>query len=266
MNVVVQQGVVTPVGAELRRGARNWLRSFALMLRMEWVGARQWAPMMVIVQFMMGAGMAVMYGFFYPEVTPTIALYITTGIPVLALIPMGFVLVPGGIGQQRMAGSFDFMWSLPTPRSAQVSAMFSLYTLLALPGTVLALLVASWRYGVELQVSPLIVPAALLCAVMSVTVGAAMGLAISNPMITNLISNALIFVVLLFTPIVFPASNLPDWLLRVHEVLPFHHMAVAIRSGLTDGLVTGTTTSFLVLGAWTLAGAGLTVWVVGRRR
>lgn len=252
-------------GTTLRHGVANWWHGFRLMLRMEYIGTRQFAAVIVVVQFMMGAGMAVMYGFFYPEITPTTALYITTGIPVLALVPMGFVIVPGGIGEQRVSGSFDFIWSLPVPRSAQVSAMFVMYTSLALPGTVLALLVAMWRYGVDLAVSPLIVPAVLLSAVMSVTVGAAMAMLITNPMITNLIANALIFVVMLFTPIVYPASNLPLWLMRVHEVLPFHHMTVVIRSGLTEGLVTGTTTSFLVLGAWAVAGTAATAWVARRR-
>ena len=255
----------TGSGVQLRHGFANWWRSFALMLRLEYIGTRQFAAVIVVVQFMMGAGMAVMYGFFYPEITPTTALFITTGIPVLAIVPMGFVIVPGGIGEQRMSGSFDFIWSLPVPRSSQVAAMFTMYTSLALPGTVLALLVAMWRYGVDLTVSPLIVPAVLLAALMSVSVGIGMAMAITNPMITNLIANALIFVVMLFTPIVYPASNLPLWLMRVHEVLPFHHMTVVIRSGLTEGLVTGTTTSFLVLGAWAVAGAAVTAWVIRRR-
>ncbi len=255
----------TGSGAALRRGPANWWHGFRLMLRMEYIGTRQFAAVIVVVQFMMGAGMAVMYGFFYPEITPTTALYITTGIPVLALVPMGFVIVPGGIGEQRMSGSFDFIWSLPVPRSAQISAMFVMYSSLALPGTVLALFVAMWRYGVTLQVSPLIVPAVLLAAIMSVAVGSGMAMAITNPMITNLISNALIFVVMLFTPIVYPASNLPSWLVGVHEVLPFHHMTVLIRAGLTEDLVSGTTTSFLVLGAWAAAGTAVTGWVARRR-
>lgn len=250
----------------LRVGPASWLRSFALMLRYELLGARQWAGVMVVVQFMMGAGMAVMYGFFYPEVTPTVALYITTGIPTLALVPMGFVMIPGAIGEQRTSGTFDFLWSLPTPRSAQVSAMLALYTALSMPGAALALVVAAWRYDVDLTLSWMLLPAVLLSAVMAVSVGTAMAMSIASPMLTNLISNALIFVVMLFTPIVFPASNLPDWLMRVHDVLPFHHMAVTIRAGLTDGLVVDVGTSFAVLGAWTVAGAAVTSWMVGRRR
>jgi len=243
----------------------SWARAFSLSLRWEWGGARQWAAMMAVIQFMMGVGMAIMYGFIYPEITPTTALYITTGIPTLALIPMGFVMIPGGVGEQRMNGSFDFVWSLPVPRSAQISAMFALYTLLSLPGTVLALVVAAWRYSVPLEVSWLLVPAVLLAALMAVSVGAGMALAIANPMITNLISNALIFVVLLFTPIVYPASNLPGWLASAHEVLPFSHMAIVIRAGLTEGVVANVATSFLVLGVWALAGTAITGWVAHRR-
>src|SRR5690606_7796764 len=166
------------------------------------------------------------------------------------------------VGEQRLSGSFDFVWSLPVPRSAQICAMFALYTLLSMPGMVLALVVAAWRFSVPLEVSWLLVPAVLLAALMAVAVGAGMAFAITHPMVTNLISNALIFVVLLFTPIVYPASNLPDWLQTTHEVLPFAHMATVIRAGLTEGVVTDVGTSFLVLGAWALAGTA----VVAHRR
>jgi ABC-2 type transport system permease protein len=111
--------------------------------------------------------------------------------------------------------------------------MFLLYAVLSLPGMVLALLVAVWRYGVDLRVSLLFVPAVLLCAVMALSVGFGMALAIPNPMVVNLIANALIFVVLLFTPIVFPPTYVPGWLLHLQQILPFYTMAVVIRAGLT---------------------------------
>jgi ABC-2 type transport system permease protein len=59
---------------------------------------------------------------------------------------------------------------------------------------------------------------------------------------------------------------LPGWLLTVHRVLPFYNMAVVIRAGLTTGVVTDLTRSFLVLLAWAAAGALMTAWVVGHRR
>jgi hypothetical protein len=50
-------------------GAGYWLRSLQRMLRFDLRRARQWALMMAVAQVFMGAGMAVMYGFFYPRWT-----------------------------------------------------------------------------------------------------------------------------------------------------------------------------------------------------
>lgn len=251
--------------ATLRSGPRYWGASFRAMLRFEYGAVRQWALMLVVVQTMMGAGMALMYGFFYPHITPSRAIYIATGAPALALIPLGFVMLPGSVGLEKLQGTFDYIWSLPSPRSAQAAAKFLLYSVLALPGTTLALLVAVWRYGAHLAPSPLLAPAAGICALMSVTVGYGLALAISGPLVMNLVVNALVFFVLLFSPIVYPASQLPGWLYAVHRALPFYNMAAVIRAGLTTGVVSQVTTSFVVLAAWTVASCAATAWVVGRR-
>ena len=35
---------------------------------------------------------------------------------------------------------------------------------------------------------------------------------------------------------VYPPSHLPDWLFTIHQSLPFYHMAVVTRAGLSVGL------------------------------
>lgn len=42
------------------------------------------------------------------------------------------MLIPGITGQQKLEGTFDFIWSVPVPRSAQAASTFLLYTLLSL--------------------------------------------------------------------------------------------------------------------------------------
>jgi ABC-2 type transport system permease protein len=249
-----------------RSGPGYWLSSLGLMLRFDLARARQWAALMVIIQVFMGVGMALVYGFFYPRVSYQTALYITTATPTLALIPLGFVLVPASVGQQKLAGTFDFTWSLPVPRSAQAVSTFLLFTLLSLPGAVLALVVSAWHYGVRLSISPLLLPGTLLCAVMAVSVGFGMALVIANPLLTNLVTNALIFVVLLFSPIAYPADQVPGWLFVIDRALPFYNMAQVIRAGLTTGLVTDLGIAYVILSGWAVAGWVMTAWVVGRRR
>ena len=76
-------------------------------------------------------------------------------------------MVPGSVGQRKLERTFDFIWSLPVPRGIQATSTFLLYTLLSLPGTVLALAEASWRYGIHLSISPEIVPGMSPCALTS---------------------------------------------------------------------------------------------------
>ncbi len=249
----------------LRTGAVAWFTAARHMLRFEWATVRPWAGLTLVVQIMMSVGMAVMYGFFYPEVTDRTAMLITTGVPTLALVPLGFVLVPAAVSQRRIAGTFDFIWSLPVPRSAQVVATFTLNSALALPGTVLALLAGVRLYGVELSLSWVLLPAVVLSAVMCVAVGYGIAMLVGNPLIINLLTNATVFLVLLFTPIVYPAANLPEGMQRMHEVLPFYPMAQVVRAGLTDGVVTNLGASFLTLAVWAAAGTAVTTWAVTRR-
>jgi ABC-type polysaccharide/polyol phosphate export permease len=74
-----------------------------------------------------------------------------------------------------------------------------------------------------------------------------------------------IFLVLLFSPIVIPIDRFPDWAGTLHRILPFFHMSNLIRSGLSDGLATEPTTSLVILLAWTVLGWGVLARVVGKR-
>lgn len=236
------------------------------MLRFELMNQRTFLPIFLVVQLLLGAGMAIMYGFFLGDMPPLAMRYVVTGIPALALFPLGFFAVPAVVGDMRRKGCYDFVWSLPVPRLASAAATFTVYTLLALPGAAVALLVAVWRYHVTLQLHPSIVPAVLLASLMSASVGFGMAHAIANPGITNLIGNVLVFGVLLFSPIVVPISQFPGWLAGIHHVLPFESMAVVIRAGLSDGLATGVPRAYLVLGAWTLGSWLVAARIILRRR
>jgi ABC-2 type transport system permease protein len=250
----------------MRSGPDYWVSGYASMLRFDYTRMRQWLGVFVAVQLLMGAGMTVMYGFFLPVVPDVVALYITTGVPTLALIPIGFVFVPQSIAQQRLEGSYDYLWSLPVPKMVVAASTFTLLTLLALPGVVVALWAGVLRYGVTLDVQPTIAPALLLTSLMAASVGYAMGHAIPNAQLTNLIANLIVFFVLLFAPIAFPASQFPTWLQTVNAWLPFEHMATVVRASLAPQLVPGSVVSdYLIVIAWTVGGWLVAAWVVGRR-
>jgi ABC-2 type transport system permease protein len=236
------------------------------MLRFDWARLRQWLVLYVMIQLLMGAGMTVMYGFFLPEVPPLVAAFITTGVPTLAIVPIGFVVVPQTLAQQRLEGSYEFIFTLPVPKLAVAASSFTLLTFLALPGVAVALAVGGWRYGVSLDVGPAVIPAVLLSSLMAASVGYALGHLLANPQVVALVTNLVVFFVLLFAPIVFPASQYPGWLQAVNAVLPFEHMATTIRAALAPALVpNGVVADYAILVAWTVGGWVVAAWIVGRR-
>ncbi|MBP1632131.1 MAG: type transporter, partial [Acidobacteria bacterium] len=118
----------------------------------------------------------------------------------------------------------------------------------------------------DLHVTAWVVPAVLLSSLMAASVGFAVGHSVADPALVNVVTNLVIFVVLMFSPIAFPIENFPGWLAAAHRVLPFWHLANVVRAALTEGLVPHVGVSYAVLGAWTLGSWLLAAWAVGRRR
>jgi ABC-2 type transport system permease protein len=248
------------------RGLAYWLRSYGLMVAWELKSLRLVLPFAIAVQILVGAGLVIGFGLLLGDIPTLPALYLATGVTVISMITVGLVLVPQLIAGRKAAGVYDYMWSLPVPRTTSVAASLTVNSIIAVPGMVLALLAGWLRYDLPLELSPVLVPAALLTLVTSTSIGFAMAHAIPNPLVTGLATNVLMFFILLYSPINFPPDRLPDWLAAIHLVLPFQHAANVVRAGLTVGIATHVGQSVAVLGVWAAAAWGITAWVVGRRQ
>ncbi|MGA7227112.1 MAG: ABC transporter permease [Acidimicrobiia bacterium] len=251
----------------VRSGPAYWLSGYVSMMRFDLKNLRSYVTIGLVIQVLMGAGMSLMYGYYFGDLSPAQQTFLATGIPALALVPIGFVMVPSAISEHKLRDTYDYVWSMPVPRLSSALSFFTIFTVLAIPGTVLALFIATIVYDVDLSVSLAIVPAILLTSAVATSVGYAMGHGIPEPRVTNLFTNLVIFLALLFSPIVVAIDQFPSWWAAVQRVLPFWHMSVVIRAGLTEGMVTtSVTVSYLVLLAWALVCSAIAGWVVGRRR
>lgn len=166
---------------ELRRGPRHWLSGYVSMLRFDVASQRTWLPMFLLTQVLFGAGMAIIYGFYLGHASRSAIAYIVTGAPALAVITAALIGVSTIVTERQIAGTWDFIWSLPAPRSAAVASTFTVYTAMTIPGIVVALVLASWRYGIHLVLPPAMVPAFILASLMATSIGFAMAVAIPNP-------------------------------------------------------------------------------------
>jgi len=256
--------VVMPRAAT-RTGAAYWLHSYWIGTRWHLAGLRMWLSLLTVIQILAGTGFVLGIGLFFSRIPPSAALFVCTGIPVINLVMVGLIFAPQLVADQKLQQSYDFLRALPLPETATACAWYTVCLLAGLPAVLVSLLVAEARYSISLTVVPAVVPAVLLTAFTGTMIGYALGHAVASPMATRLTTQLFIFGVFGFTPILYPARQLPRWLASLNWWLPFGHMAAIVRAGLTTGLVAGIASSYVIVTVWGLVGVAVSAWALGRR-
>ena len=255
-----------PGSPAARSRLRYWLRGYRWMFAWDLADLRLTLPILASILTLQGAGFVLGIGLLYRHIPQAAAAFMVTGIPVLNLITAGLIFEPQIVAGQRTAGSYEFLQSMPVPRSMAAIAWYTVALVTALPAVVLTLVSGVLRYHLHLDITPAIVPAILAVSFTGVLMGYAIAHAITTPMIAQLVSMALIFVLFGFSPVMFPASQLPAWLAQVNRWLPFGSMATIMHSALGISEASGTGRSYLVVAAWAIGSGLVAAWAVGRRR
>jgi ABC-2 type transport system permease protein len=240
------------------------LRSYALLVRWQAMRLKWFLPLAMVVQALFALGIVAGYPLLFPEIDRLTTLYLATGAPAITLITVGLVAVPQVVSQAKTEGTLEFMRALPVPRLAYLLADLTVWLGIVLPGVAFALAVGSWRFGLDLQVVPLVAPAFILVALTAASLGYAMA-SLLPPMVAVLLTQVLVVVVMMFSPINFPADRLPEWLQAVHAVLPIQAMGEVIRGTLAGATFPVTVGPFALLMAWCVAGLGVSFLALRRR-
>lgn len=111
---------------------------------------------------------------------------------------------------------------------------------------------------------PLLVAAAVLVTLTATSVGYALAVSLA-PMLAQLVTQVLVFFVMLFSPVTFPASQLPEWFQRAHDVLPVRPAADLLRAGLASEVYVVEARDLVVLTAWGVVGFAISVRALVRR-
>lgn len=242
----------------------NAARQGLLLLQWQLRRSLPYIPLLVVVQVALAVATVVGYGLLVGTPSPDVALYLATGAPTITLITVGLVMTPQMLAQAKTEGSLDWMRTLPVPRWTFLASDLLMWTLIALPGMVLGVVAGVLRFNVHLSIAPWVVLAALLVSLTSASVGYAMA-SVLPPMLAQLLTQVLIFVVLLFSPVSYPASRMPEWLQTAHEFLPIEPMAQLVRAGLANASFTVPGRSMVVLGVWVCVSAAAALTALRRR-
>jgi ABC-2 type transport system permease protein len=240
--------------------------SYRTLLRWQLAQIGSLLPLVIIIQALLAGGIIVGFGFLIPDIDSATAMFLATGAPTVLLFTIGLVMVPQGVSRARTDGTFNYMRSLPVARPLLFVADLTVWLIIALPSVAVAAIVGWLRYDLAYSFNwPLLIAATLLVTVMATAVGYAIAVSL-QPMLAQLVSQVLVFFVLLFSPITFAANQLPGWFQTVHDFLPLRPGADLLRAGLAAESYEASGRDLLVLTIWCLAGIAITIRALVRRQ
>lgn len=240
-------------------------RLFLTLMRWQMATLGPMLPLVVVVQALMAAGITVGFGFIIPDIAAPTAQFLATGVPTVLLMTIGLVMVPQAVATARLNGTLEYMRSLPIPRPMLLLADLLLWLMVGLPSVAVGLVVAGLRYDLDLSIQWFgLLGAVILVTVMATSVGYAIAVTF-KPMVAQLLSQVLVFFILLFSPVTFPQGQLPEWFATVHDVLPIRPAADLIRASLAPQTFTADTRDLLVLLAWGAVGVAVALRALMRR-
>jgi ABC-2 type transport system permease protein len=240
------------------------LRSYQLLVTWQARRKKAYLPLMMAVQTLFSLGIVLGYPLLFPTLDRASIYLIATGAPAISMISVGLVALPQTVGEQKSEGSLAYMRSLPVPRLAYLVADLTVWLAIVIPGVILGVIVGALRFGLDLQVSPLVVPAMLMVALTATCVGYALA-SVLPYMLTVIVTQAIVVFVFMFSPLTFLPDKLPGWLEVIHSLLPIQAMGEVTRGTIAPhefGLPMG---AFLTLGVWCILGFAVTYAAMTRR-
>ncbi|GAB6088506.1 ABC transporter permease [Spirochaeta dissipatitropha] len=217
-----------------------------------------------IVQTLISVGVIFGFSFLLPEIDTMTALYLTTGAPTVIMLTTGLTILSQMVAEDKTKGILEYMLSWPIGRWVYIVGDSIYWFCITLPGILLAFVIGSWYLDISITISVAGIMVLLFIGFTSMCIGYAMA-ALLPPKTTHLMSQILIFAVLLFSPINFPPERLPGWLAAVHRWLPLQHVADTMRAAFAPDYFTAELQSYVIVAVWALVAFLAALWSLRKR-
>ena len=190
-------------------------------------------PVFSILQAVLALAMVYGLSLFMHDIDEISAVYLATGTIAIGMIAVGCVLCAQIVGEAKQNGIFNYQRSLPTSRFNIIIADIFIWGLAALPGVIVSCIAALLRFDIEMSITFSGVIIVLLFLITMIVIGFSIAY-LFKPNMVGMVTQLIMIVSLLFSPITFPASRLPDWIVRVYNFFPFVPATNLLRASLFD--------------------------------
>ena len=145
---------------------------------------------------------------------------INTGVWQLCLITIGCNLAPQMMAGSIEEGFMEYQRNLPVSRLGSLLCDWVIWTLVSAPGVVVAILAGWLRFRLVPHHIFLLAVALICCMISNLAFGYTVALWFSKDTVT-ILGQAIMFIAMLFSPILYSADKLPPAIVKFHNCLPF---------------------------------------------
>jgi ABC-2 type transport system permease protein len=241
------------------------IRQYLDLLSVQLRSMRDEVWFVVVLHVALSLGLVLGMGYLIPDISEDAAMYLVTGSATQSFVTVGLVMLPQLLAQSRAEGRMEYFLTLPISREAYILSLVTVVAVMALPGVAFSLAFGAWYYGFALTFEPAFLLVMVLSVLSLAGVGVAMAVYIPHQQATNAATQLIIFYVLFFSPVIFPASQLPNVLQHTARAAPPTYAADAVRATITDVPGTSLNKDLSVMGGFAVATIALSAFAIRRR-
>ena len=242
----------------------NYTGSFLGVIKWSVIRHKYLIPAFTVIQMILAV--AIVYGLsqFLSYVDDISVLYLSSGAVALGIIAVGCVLAPQIVSEARQNGILKYQRTLPVSRISILLADIIIWGLTALPGIVMSIIASMLRFQVSPHISLSGISALIISLVSLICIGFCIAYWLP-PTTVSLVTQLIMFGGLLFSPIVFPESRLPEWSRYVYKALPFVSISKMIRTEIFQA-ITMSAEDVITVVLWGILTFVLALVALGRRQ
>ena len=210
-------------------------------------------------------GLVLGMGYLIPNITESTALFLVTGTATQAFVTTGLVMLPQMLAQSKEDGRLEYFLTLPISREAYLLSLITMVAVTSLPAVAFCLAFGAWHYDLSLSMDPAFLVVMLLAVLSLAGVGVAMAVYMPHLQVTNALTQLIIFYVLFFSPVLLPASQLPEILQQTAKLAPPTYAADGVRATLTNLSGTNLAKDLSLMTVFAVASIALSAFAIRRR-
>ena len=196
------------------------MTQFFYLLRWNFLRQKNLFILFTLAQVLLSVSLLFGYPLVIGKMDTTTAYYLASGSVLMGVISIGCTISSPVIANAKSEGHVDYIRALPIPRILISLADLCIWLIAILPGVFFSFLLGCLRFSVQLNLSILSVFVMLLICLTMISLGFSIAYIFSQNIVT-LMSQLILMIGLMFSPIMYPASRLPDWINHLYHVLPF---------------------------------------------